>query len=155
MIKTSTIFWGIVISATVGFAWKFISEKLNEFRFKVVGYGIPNFNNWVLKLPVLVQFNNPTGMVISADQVIVDVYIKDASGQFSHIGQVNQPISLSPGKTTQTVVPTMNLSAIGGTLSSTWKDIISTRSATIRTDLSVIFQGLKLPAQKYTDVIKV
>lgn len=153
--KTSNILFGIAILAGAALGVKYISNLLKAFRFKVVGYGIPTFQNWILKLPVTVRFTNPTAITINADNVIVDVYMKNSAGNYIHIGHVDeQGLSLAPGDTDQTMVPVLNLQAVTGAVINSWADLIGGRTASIRTDVTVTYKGVTLPTQEYEDTVK-
>jgi len=154
MTKSGKIVFGIAGLIGIGLAWKYIRETLNKFRFKVSAYGVPSYENWLLRLPITLQFNNPTGITINTDQVLVDVYVRIATGEFIHVGRVLQPITIGPGQSYQTVVPVLNLQAVAGTLANSIKNILAAKSVTIRTDLTVTYKGIKLPTQEFIDTVK-
>ena len=152
MTTTGKILLGIGIIAGAALAWKSISDYLQKFSFTIVSYGIPTYSNWILRLPITIQFSNPTKLTINADRVNIDMFIKDGD-QYVHVGNVNQPFTIGPGKTKQTVVPVMNLQAVANVITNSWQSIFGSRSITMRTDLTVTYQGITLPTQDYTDKV--
>lgn len=145
---------GLSIAAGIGAAWYFIREVLNKFSFKVVSYGVPSFNDMILRVPVTIQFNNPTGVTIDADQVMVDAYIKNNAGQLIHTGRVVNPITIPPGVSSHTVIPVVDLQSLVSSVASSIGDLINRKPITLQTNLTIIDHGIQFPVQEFTDEIK-
>lgn len=154
MTTAGKIIFGISIAAGVGIGWKYLNDYLNKFNFKITSYGLPSFQNWVLKLPITIQFSNPTGLTINAERVNIDIFLKGNQG-YVHIANVNQPLTLPPGKSSETIVPVINLQGFAAVISDSWVSILGTRSMTIRTDVRVTYHGINMPKQNYEDTIRV
>lgn len=135
---------------------KAAKQALSSFKFDIVSYGRPTLSEMYLTVPLQIRFTNPTPLPISVDRLIADVYI-DKNGEFVPGAQINQPVVIPPGVTTDWVLPKVNLQSIfgGNWLNTTAaiSSILSRKKIKIRTDVIAIYKGIELPQQSFTSDI--
>lgn len=145
-----------IAAALIGLVWlgRYLYQSVQAFRYKVVGYGIPDFRSMKLTVPVIIEFINPTGLSISADSVIINFYLIQ-NGEAIHAGTVNQPVNIPAGTTKQTVNATADIGNVYSFIATQWQNILGNKSIRLRTDVNVVYHGIKLPKQSYENVITV
>jgi len=145
-----------ITAAVIGLgilAYRAAKYAIANFDFKIVGYGKPTVSNASITIPIQIQFNNPTPIPISIDQLIADIYIKK-NNSYVKAATVNQPLTILPGKTPQNIYPVIDINSIFGgnvldTLTSI-SSILNTKMVTVRTDVTAVFKGITLPKQSFT-----
>lgn len=124
-----------------------------NFDFQIVGYGKPTVNNSSITVPIQIQFTNPTPIPINIDQLLADIYIKKNTS-YVKAATINQALSIPPGKTTQIIYPVIDINSIfGGSLIDTLTAItqsMQSKMLSVRTDVKVIYKGIPLPTQSFT-----
>lgn len=142
---------GAAVVVGLYFAYRAAQNALADFAYKIVGYGVPKLDSsYRLTLPVNIRFNNPTPVSLAIDNVLIDVYLLK-SGIFEHVGRVSQPITLEPGITIKEAIPEINLRSIFADIFQTVKNLLSTKTLTLRTDVTITYKGFTLPMQSSTD----
>jgi hypothetical protein len=90
--------------------------------------------------------------------LIADVYL-NKNGEFVPAAKLNTPVTIPPGTTTQWIMPTADLQSIfGGSFINTLaltQQILATKKFQIRSDVTIIFQGIALPQQSITNEINI
>jgi len=144
---------GIIYLVVLGIdAAKFAAAK---FSYSIAGYGKPTISNWILNLPIVVNINNPTPAPINADRVIADLYIQKG-GQWVAAARMDQPVTVPPGASQQVINAQGNITNIfGGNILNTFNAFAQAvnNKLPIRTDVTVIYGGIALPTQSYTETL--
>jgi len=149
---------GIVAGAAalLVLGYKAAMKAANDFTFEVIGYGKPTLQSTELSVPLKVLANNPTSLPINIDQLDGDVYLNKA-GTWVLAAQVNQPVSLQPGKQEVWVYPRLNLQNVfGGDIIQTLQAIAqiqSTKKIDIRADIGGQYGVITIPKQSFTETL--
>lgn len=150
--KSSTVLKLGLLAALAGGVYFAIQYVKNQFSFKVKSFGTPS--GWpALKLPILMQFNNPLPIAISVDNVLVNAYMQNGSS-FVHVGQVNQPnVSITSGGSETWISPILDLTKVAGGILSQFDVLWKTKKINIRVDVTVTYKGITLPTQSFTETV--
>jgi hypothetical protein len=140
----------IITGSIIGY--KYVRELMQAFTFRIVRYGIPTYSNFVLTVPITIEFSNPTKLTIKPDHVLVEIYLKSA-GQWVPVGDVSQTVTVPPGKSQSTILPVMNLQALVATMSANFGQMLATTRLDIRTDVTITYQGITFRKQSYEDTL--
>lgn len=144
------------IIALVVWGAKAAQRAIAAFQFDIVSYGRPTLSGLILTVPLQIRYSNPTPLPINVDKLIGDIYL-NKNGTFVLAARVNQPVTLSPGESTQWLNPTLDLQSVfGGNLLNTIaaiQQIMVNKKLTIRSDVKAIYQGITLPEQSFTSQI--
>src|SRR6185503_1883614 len=152
MAKAKTIIIWLSVLTALGFGGKYIYSLLQEFQFKVVRYGLPDYKDWILKLPITIKFTNPLPVPVSADKITIDLYLVN-QGEKTDVGTVNDQVTLPPGSTEETVVPELDLGSLISSVTDSWEHILSSRRVTILTEVRAVYKGFRLPTQRYEEIV--
>lgn len=129
----------------------------SRFHYSIAGYGKPSFSNWVLQLPIVVNVHNPAPISVTADRVIADLFILK-NNAWVPVARVDQSITIPPGDTRQTIIAHGNIANIfGGNVFSTFKAFSEAlnNQLPLRTEVTVIAQGISLPKQTYDETLRI
>lgn len=145
-----------ILAAIVGgviYAVHFAKNAASALSLSVIGYSNPSLNNWILTVPIVVRFTNPTPVPINLDNVLADLYVKKSS-QWIKAGNVNQPLAIPSGVSDQVVTAKVSLTTLfGGNLFQTIAGIasvIKNKMVSVRTDITATYGLLTLPQQSFT-----
>lgn len=151
---TAKILGGGAIIALVWWGAKYLQNAAKNFQFDVTGYGRPQIQSTFLTVPLLVKFTNPTPIPVSVDNFRADIYL-NKNGTYVPAGFVAQALTVPPGTTEQWINPSVDLKAIfGGDMVGTGiflAQLLAKKAIDIRTDISVVFAGITLPKQSFTN----
>lgn len=154
-ITPTKIFVGFSLAGLAYLAYQWARKAFADFAYKIVGYGVPQFNSttWQLTLPVHLQFNNPTPLALNVDEVLIDVYLVKGI-EHSLIGFVSEKIvSLPPGQTERVIIARLNLGTLASGIIDAFEDIVRSKRITLRTVVNITYKGVELPTQSSTDTL--
>ena len=150
-----------IVTALIGaglWLYDYAKQAIAAFTFSIVSYGSPTFSNGFLQVPLTVQFNNASPVPINLDSLHADIFIQKY-GQWVKAGQIDQPLSIPPGVTNQTLVPSINIASIisGGITSLLTQAVtaLQNQSVPVRTDITVSYAGVVLPTKSFTNKISI
>lgn len=131
------------------------SAIVNEFAFRITGFGVPSLNGFLLKVPVVLEFNNFIGLPLNVDKVTGTLSVWIGS-QWSQVASFSQPVTIQPGKQTLTVETTIDLKKFAAAnLASVALTIMQTRKVFLRSDISVQYGLLNIPTEPFQKELSV
>jgi hypothetical protein len=129
-----------------------------NFGYSIVGYGSPGVDGFNVTLPIIIRFNNPTPVAANVDNITANIFINEA-GKWVQSAKINQPLSVPAGVSDQKINAKIDLSSFfkGGVLSVLQEaaNIYATKFLQVRTDVTVTYGPLTLPAQSFTSNIQI
>jgi hypothetical protein len=135
--------------------YKGVITALEQFQYKIIGYGIPQRSGLIVTLPIRFGFLNPTPIPITLDNLLVDIFLfKD--NHWEPAAQVNQPFTIAAGNSEQIVNASINFGKIlGGNVFDTLATILRTNTVHIYIEVTATIKGIKLPTQKFQQAVNV
>lgn len=132
------------------------SEKLvNEFAFRITGFGVPSLNGFLLTVPVLIEFNNFIGLPLNIDKVsgVLSIWIGQ---QWAQVASFSQPVTIQPGKQNLTIETTIDLKKFAAAnLATVAMTIMQTRKVFLRSEISVQYGMLNIPTEPFQKELSV
>jgi DNA-directed RNA polymerase alpha subunit len=140
----------IITGGIIGY--KYVRELFQAFTFRIVRYGIPNYSNFNLTVPITIEFSNPTKLTIRPDHVLVELYLK-SQGQWVQVGDVNQTVTVPPGKSQSTIIPVLNMQALISSVNANFAQMLTSARLDIKTDVTITYQGITFRKHSYEDTV--
>lgn len=143
-----------VVSAAIGLViWlaNYARQAAAAFSYSIARYGSPSLNGSRLQVPITIKFNNSTPLPINVDNLHADIYL-DKNGTWTKTGVIDQPLSVPPGTSEQTLITMVDTSQLVGSIASLISLVnsaLTSKSISLRTDLTVNYAGVSLPTQSF------
>ena len=103
----------IVFVSALAYAISRVQKSVDDFSIRVQKIGIPRISKSVVTLPIDLQFDNTTGIPISINDFVADLYVKK-NGQWVKGGVIQQPVQLPTGVSVKRIEPSIDLGKIFG-----------------------------------------
>jgi hypothetical protein len=157
MNTTLKVFTGAAVVGLLLWGYKVARDAFAEFAYKIVGYGVPLFNTATLQLsvPVQIRFNNPTPLAITADEILINVFMVKGTELIYLAELYEHNVTLPPGQSVKEVTPHMNLAGLLNSLTDTVQTVIRERQITLRTEIMAVYQGIGLPTHSATNTFRI
>lgn len=153
----STLFKFGIAAAAVGLAvWgvKAAMAAANAFTFEPVKYGIPKISNWIVNLPIIVRFNNPTPLAINIDNIHADVFLWKVN-KFEKVAQVVQALSIPAGQSDQVIMAQLDIRGLfSGNILTTILNTLNDKTVKIRTDVTATYGGITISPSPFVQDIQ-
>lgn len=128
---------------------------VKEFAFRISGFGVPSLNQWLLTVPIVVEFNNFIGLPLNVDQLsgVLSVWV---GNQWVQVATFSQPVTIQPGKQNVTVDTTVDLKKFAAAnLATVAITIIQTRKVFLRSEISAQYGMLNIPSEPFEKELNV
>lgn len=145
-----------LVATILGGAYWLFNQAKQAFSLSIVRYGSPHINGASVTLPITIRFNNPTPFPINLDSLHADIFLQKY-GQWVRAGVVDQPISIQSGISDGVITPKIDLGVVLGggipVLLSMITSALSTKSLSVRADVTARYGSLILPTQSFTSLV--
>lgn len=123
-------------------------QAVDQFTFEIVGYGLPKLSNWILSIPLQLQFQNPLPTSIPVQRFEVNLFMLQGN-VWQQIGRIDQPLVIPAGISDKTITPQVDLKSIfQNNFLNTLQSVLATGKTQIRADIVVTTPGgITLPTQ--------
>lgn len=112
-------------------------KAIDNFTFNIIGYDTPKIKNWVLTVPLVMEFNNPFFITIPVKQFRADFFLL-MKNNWQQIGTVDQMFAIEPGITRKTITPNLDLkSFFNDNFIFTLDSFLKTQSVKLRADIRI------------------
>lgn len=129
------------------------AKSATKWTIKPVGYGVPKFQNWVLTLPILLQFSNPIPASVNIDRIVADIYLQKTTG-FDFVGRVDQPLRIPSGTSVHELHAQIDIQKVFGDILNTAANAWNQKQLVVRTEVTAWYGGLRIPTQTITSPIQ-
>lgn len=127
-----------------------------KFAVDIEGYGVPRLKGWVITVPVILRFNNPSPVPITVTRLLATTSVLK-NGQWIQAGHLDQPVNIPSGVSNQTFSASVDLQSIfGGNILNTFTaitDALKSKSVRLRTDVTAYYGDVSLPVQSFENEI--
>lgn len=140
---------GMAVIAGIFYLASRSTSLVKEFAFRVTGFGIPSLNQWLLTVPINVEFNNFIGIPLNLDRLagVLSVWV---GNQWSPVATFSQPVTIQPGVQTITVDTTLDLKKFAAAnLATVAMNILQTRKVFLRSEISAQYGPLNIPSEPF------
>lgn len=161
MTTTAKIGFGIAAGLValvvfMGHQAKKVGQVLKNLQYKVIDFGVPQFANAVLTVPLVVRIVNTSNTSLKIDSATIKASYLNANNTFTQAGSVTAAgFTILPGTTDKQFIATLDFKALSQNFLDNLWATLTARNFSVKTDVTLKVNGVDLPTQTLIENIRV